>query len=288
MLVSAAAFGVLIGLVRHLADTGMPVLVMQFWRNLFAALIFLPWFLRVGLAGIRSHRLGLYVTRSVSLTLSSVAMFFAVTMMPVAEMTALSFTTPLFAAILAVFVLGERVGPRRWTALATGFAGVLLMLRPGLSVIDVGAFIVFFSAFTFAVVVVTGKMLAATEAPETIVFYLAVISVPLSFFPALAVWQWPTAGQVIWLIALGLASNINMYGISKALQAGEASLSQTFDFFRLPMTALVGFVFFAEVPDIWIWAGAIVILSSAVYIARREEAWRRRQPQQSAPPGDRG
>jgi len=276
MLVTATAFGILMGMVRHLADTGMPVMVMQFWRNLFAVAIFLPWFLRVGMAGIRTRRLGLYATRSLSLTLSSISMFFAVTLMPVAEMTALSFTTPLFATILAVLVLRERVGPRRWMALAMGFAGVLVMLRPGLATIDVGAFVVFFSALTFAIVVVTGKMLVATEAPETIVFYLAAISLPISVLPALTVWQWPSADQLVWLVAMGLASNVNMYGISKALQAGEASLTQTFDFLRLPVTALVGFIFFAEIPDVWVWAGAIVILSSAVYIARREEVLRRR------------
>jgi drug/metabolite transporter (DMT)-like permease len=269
MALSAACFAALMGMVRHLS-ADMDVFVISFWRNCAAVLILLPWFLRVGRRGLRSRRQGLLLTRAIFMVLSSITIFFGVTLMPIAEATAISFATPLFAVVLAILVLKELVGPRRWIAILVGFAGVLIVLRPGTEAFQLPALLVLFSSLAFGCVMVTGKLLAATESPELIVANLAVLSVPLSFLPALAFWQWPAGTEWLWLVALGVAANGNMYGIARALQIGDASLSMAFDFVRLPMTALVGFMFFAESPDVWTWAGGAVIVASAFYITRRE------------------
>lgn len=266
---SAACFAVLVGIVRHLSAE-VDVFVITFWRNILAVAIFAPWLMRVGWRGLATRRSGLLVTRSAFLVVSSICMFFAVVLMPLAEATALSFTTPLFATLLAALVLKEAMHARRWSALIVGFVGVLVMLRPGAAAMDPAAGLVLFSALTFAAVVITGKMLAHTESPEAIVVYVSLYSIPLSLIPALIFWQWPSGEQWLWLLALGIVASGNMYGISRALRIADASLSQPFDFVRLLFTALVGYFAFAEQPDQWTWIGAAIILASSVYITHRE------------------
>ena len=269
MAVSAICFAGLVGLVRHLSAE-MDVFVISFWRNAFAIATILPLLLRAGESGLRTKRHGLFLTRSGFMVASSVALFFSVVLMPVAEATALSFTAPLFSVALAVLVLRESVGPRRWIAMAIGFAGTLIILRPGLAAFDPVALLVLFSSAMFAAVVVTGKILDRTETPARIVAYLNIYSLPLSLIPALFVWQWPTWEQFAWLVVLGLMANGNMYGIARAMRLGDASLAMPFDFLRLPFVALVGYLAFSELPDIWTWVGAAVIFGSAAYIGRRE------------------
>jgi drug/metabolite transporter (DMT)-like permease len=269
MSVSAVAFGILMGLVRHLGQD-MHVLTISFWRFAFGLVLFAPWFLRVGMAGLKSSRYGLHIVRACFLIVASVSFMMAVLLLPLDEATALSFTTPLFAVIGAVVFLREKAGPRRWAALAIGFIGMLIILRPGEEIISWAAFLVMLSAITFAGVILCGKVLVRTDSPELLVAMLALISTPLSFIPALFFWQWPTVEQYLWLIAIAVASNLNMYGIAKALQNGDASATQPYDFLRLPATAAVGWIAFGETSDILTWVGATVIFTSTIYITHRE------------------
>lgn len=269
MLASATGFAVLVCLVRYLSRE-MDVLVIQVWRNVFAALLFAPWLARVGLAGLRTKRLPLYLLRSAFMVASSTALFFGVTMMPVADATALSFTAPLFTTILAVLLLRERVSGLQWGGIAAGFVGMLVILRPGLAAFDPpAAAVVLFAAIAFALVTITGKMLASTESPALVVSSLAVFSLPLALMPALFVWQWPTAEQLGLLVLVGLAANLNMYGFARAMRIGDAAMSTPFDFIRLPATALVAFLMFGQAPDLWTWVGAALIFAGSVYVGRK-------------------
>jgi len=274
MAVSALAFGCLVGLVRHVGQD-MHVFTISFWRFILGLLFFAPWFYRVGWAGLRTTRPGLHVIRAGFLIVSSVCMMLAILRMPLDEATALSFTTPLFAVIGAVLFLKEKAGPRRWAALAIGFVGILIILRPGLAIINTAALLILVSAVTFAGVVLFGKILVRTDSPELVVVSLTVISVPLSFGPALFYWQWPTLELFFWLFLIALSSNLNMYGIAKALQNGDASATQPYDFLRLPTTAGIGWLAFGETSDIYTWIGALIIFSSTIYITRREALARR-------------
>ncbi len=273
--ISALAFGVLMGLVRHLGDE-MHIFTISFWRFVFSLLLFAPWFWRVGRAGLSTRRLPMHVIRAGFLVTSSVALLSAIMIMPLDEATALSFTTPLFAVIGAMWFLREQAGPRRWAALIIGFIGILVILRPGMEIINWAAFLVIFSSVTFAGVILCGKALVRSDSPEMMVAYLALISVPLSFVPAAFFWQWPTLEQLLWLVGIAICSIVNMYGIAKALQLGDASATQPYDFLRLPTTAIVGWVAFAETSDIYTWIGAVIIFSSTVYITRREALANRR------------
>ena len=269
MAVTALAFGCLMGLVRHVGQD-MHVLTISFWRFVFGLLLFAPWFYRVGIAGIKTERIGLHVLRAGFLIVSSVSLLTAIMVMPLDEATALSFTTPLFAVIGAILFLKEKAGPRRWAALLIGFIGILVILRPGAEIFNWAALLIILSAITFAGVVLCGKVLLRSDSPELIVASLALISVPLSLGPALFFWQWPTAEQYFWLVLIALSSNMNMYGIAKALQNGDASATQIYDFLRLPTTAGIGWLAFGETSDIYTWGGALIIFASTVYITRRE------------------
>lgn len=275
MATSALFFGILMGLVRH-AGQDMHVLAISFWRFVFGLLLFIPWFYRMGVVGLKTGNMKLHVFRSCLLIGSSVCMMSAVLLMPLDEATALSFTTPLFTVIGAILFLGEKAGPRRWAALVIGFAGMLIILRPGLEIFNWAALLILVSAVTFAGVVLCGKVLVRTDSPEMLVAYLAMISVPLSFLPALPYWQWPTVEQLFLLVLIAFSSNMNMYGIAKALQYGDASATQPYDFLRLPTMAGIGWLVFGETSDLLTWVGAVVIFSSTIYITRREMMEKRR------------
>ena len=272
---SALSFGILMGLVRHLGDE-MHIFTISFWRFVFSFLLFMPWFWRVGRAGFATRQLPMHVFRAGFLVASSVALLSAIMIMPLDEATALSFTTPLFAVIGAMWFLREQAGPRRWAALIVGFIGILVILRPGAEIINWAAFLVIFSSVTFAGVILCGKVLVRSDSPELMVALLALICVPLSFIPAVLFWQWPNLEQLFWLIAIAVCSSLNMYGIARALQLGDASATQPYDFLRLPTTAIVGWFAFAETSDIFTWIGAVIIFSSTVYITRREALANRR------------
>jgi drug/metabolite transporter (DMT)-like permease len=266
---AALGFALMVSIVRHLSSD-MDVLVVTFWRNTLGLLVFVPWMVRRGWRGLRTTRPGLYVVRGAIMVVSSATLFLAVALMPVAEVTALTFTAPLFVTVLAIIVLGERVDGPRWAAIAIGFAGVVVILRPGAAVFDWAALVALFSTFAFACIIITGKMLARTERPEQIGVYLWLISSPLTLLVALPHWSWPTPTEWMWLIGLGISASLNMYGISRALQIGDATLAVPFDFLRLPFTTVFAVAAFGEPFDLLTWVGAAIVLGSAVYIARRD------------------
>jgi len=269
MLVSAIGFAAILVIVRELSET-MPVIVLNFWRNIFAVLLFLPWIMRNGVGALKTKRMPLFVLRSIFMVTSSIILFYAAVLIPIGEATAITFTSPLFTTLLAAILLKEHVGWRRSLALAVGFAGVLIILRPGVEAISPGALFAIASSVLFAFVVIMGKRLSATESPELTILLLSFLSLPISFIPALTVWDVPEGREWLWVIGLGIAANVNMYGIQRALGAGDASLSQVFDFIRLPVAAAAAWLVFDEVPDPWMWAGAAVIFMAAVYTTRRE------------------
>jgi drug/metabolite transporter (DMT)-like permease len=270
MTVTAISFAVMLNTVRHLSNGGMDVFVIAFWRNVFAVAFFLPlipqfWQTRFGIV-----RWKFYSVRALVMVVSSIALFLCAILLPVADATAISFTTPLFTTIGAILFLGEAVGWRRWTAIIVGFGGTLIMLRPGAEAFQAGALVGLLAAVTFAGVILMGKMLVRSDSPALVTLNLSLYALPISVVPALLYWNWPQGEQWLWLGLLGASAIGNIYGISQALKAGDASLLQPFDFLRLPFTAFVAYIAFDQVPTEWVWLGAAVIAGSSIYIARRE------------------
>jgi len=198
--------------------------------------------------------------------------------------TALSFTAPLFTSVLAVLVLGEVMRTRRWTATLLGFAGALVIIRPGIEAVDPVALLAVGTAAIWAGSTILVKVMARTESAGAVVTYLTLFLTPLSLIPALFVWQTPTLEQLGWCALLGLAGTLAHFCMTRALAVADATLVVPFDYLRLPLVALIAFVAFGERPDLWVWLGGGIIAASSIYIARREAELRPRTLPSAASP----
>ncbi|HJS33128.1 MAG TPA: DMT family transporter, partial [Alphaproteobacteria bacterium] len=198
--------------------------------------------------------------------------------------TALSFTAPLFATICAVVVLGETVRLRRWTATIVGFAGAMIVLRPGFQAIGLPELLVLASAATAGLSAITVKQLTRSEPPNAIVTYMTLYIMPPSLVFALFVWVTPPWATIPWLVVLGLFATLGHQAMTRAFVATDTSLVMSFDFARLPFVAIIAWFAFGETPDIWTWVGAAVIVAATVYIAHRESRLARAPPSAPAPP----
>jgi len=241
-----------------------------FFRCLFGFAVMVPWIAKVGPAALRTRKIGFYTLRGAVALISMLTWFYGITLVPLAMATALNFTAPLFSTLGAALILGETVRMRRWVAIAVGFVGVLIVLRPGTETLDLYAFLIIISAFTSGMGVVTVKFLVRTDSPNAIVTYLMLYLMPLSLVPALFVWQWPSPAALAWLIVLGGLGTTSHLAVVRGYSAVDASACAPFEFLRLPFAAFLGYAIFAEVTDLWTWIGALIIAVSSIYVAHRE------------------
>ncbi len=262
-------FATMAGIVRYLGPQ-VDAIEIAFFRNVFGTLMFVPALMRMGVTPLKTNKLGLLCIRSVCNALSMTLFFMALAAMPLVEVTALNFTIPLWVTIAAGFLLHERLGLNRWMGLAFGFVGALIILRPGAGLVDWGALYVLLSAAVWSIAVVDIKVLSRTESAMTITLYGAMFNGLLILPAALFVWTWPTWTQLGWLCAMGICGTLGHLLYAKALRYADASLVSAFDFTRLIWACVIGFMFFAEFPDVWTVVGAVVIFGSAMYVTVRE------------------
>jgi drug/metabolite transporter (DMT)-like permease len=240
------------------------------FRCLFGVVFMLPWMYRVGRIGLITQRPALIVTRGTLAYFVSAFYFMAATLVPLADMVSVTFTRPILGTIAAIIFLHELANARRWTSIAFGFLGMLIIVRPGFQELNLGILLVL-----AGVVIQTGntiivKFLTRTDPPDTIAFYHSLVMIPVATIPAIIVWVTPTIDQWFWLIAIGATGILTQRAQSRAFAAADASFVLAFAFLRLPIAAVIGFLVFSEIPDIWVWIGAAVICTSSAYIAHRE------------------
>jgi drug/metabolite transporter (DMT)-like permease len=269
MTIGAFTFTIMAGAVRHLAPRLHPF-ELAFFRNFFSLLFMAPWIIHGGWAGLRTSSWRKYGLRGIISIVAMLCWFYGMATMPIAEATALTFTAPIFASIGAILFLGETMGARRWCAIAVGFLGAMIILRPGLATVSWSALIVLFGSAAIAGAIIMVKILSRTEPSSLIVTYMGFYLVPMSLLPAVFVWEMPSGMDWPWLIVIGASATIGQLAITHAYAAADATVVLPFDYARLPFAAIIGYVAFSETPDFWTWIGAAVIASSAVYIARRE------------------
>jgi len=269
MVLAAASFAALTTVIRKLSGSLHPF-EMAFFRNLFGLFFMLPWFMRVGLKGMKTDRLPLHAFRSIIGLSAMLCWFTAVSMMPIAEATALSFTTPLFATIGAALFLGEIVRVRRWAATVAGLIGALVIVRPAGIEIGVAASLVLVASAFMSVAALSVKSLSRTETPNTIVLFMGMLMTPMSLIPALFHWTTPRPTDYLWFVALGLFATLGQLSMVRSFAVADVSAVLPFDFSRLIFAAILGYFFFAESPDAWTWVGAAIIFSAALYTAHRE------------------
>ena len=278
VLLAGVGFALMIMLIRHLA-TNLLVDPMEivFFRNLFASIGMLPWLMRHGAGAMKTRRFPLVSLRVLFGLISMATWFSALAIVPIANAVALSFTAPLFAAVAAVLVLGEKVRARRITALLLGFGGMLVILRPGHAEVGWGELLVVLSAMTMAFSIICMKLLTRTEQPAALVAWQNMLLTPVSLVPALFFWTWPTPEAWLCLAAVGFIATLSHLCFTRGFSMADTTYLLPFDYIRLPLVAVLGWFAFGEATDIWTWVGAAIIAASTFYVARREALARRKE-----------
>jgi drug/metabolite transporter (DMT)-like permease len=241
-----------------------------FFRNLFGLACLLPFLVRAGAGVLRTRAIGRLLVSSSGHLIAMLAYFLAAALMPLAELTALAFTKPLFATVGAALILHEVVRGRRWSAVAVGFLGVLLVLRPGAEAFSPDAGLVLLSALASAAVVLMVKQLTVRESTTTIVFYQSLFLTVLSLPPALLFWQTPSIGGILLVALIGALGTITWLCFTRAFALADASAVMPFEFLKLPFTAVLAYLLFSEVPSVWTWVGGAIIFAATAYIGHRE------------------
>lgn len=222
------------------------------------------------------RQMALFTVRGFLHAIGVMLWFFAMTQIPLAEVTALSYQAPVFVSIGAVLFLGERIALRRILAIVAAMAGALVILRPGFREIEPGHYAMMLNAVLFAISYLIAKHLSARASPMLVVAMLSVF-VTLGLAPfAVAVWVPPTWEEVGWMALLAVIANSGHYTMMLAFRAAPVTITQPVTFLQLVWAVIVGALFFAEPIDLWVVAGGTIIMSAVTFITWREAVLRRR------------
>lgn len=233
-------------------------------------IILAPVFIKMGVAELKTQRIGLHIVRMTLAMAAQLGIFITVINMPLADATAIYFSKPLFTTVVAVIFISEVVSGRRWMATIVGFIGVVIMIQPGANTINPIALIAVASALAFATANVLIRVLARTEPPNRILFYYHIGGIIVFTGPAIWFWTMPAGIEWVLLISIAVLTTLGMTCFVRAFSAGEANAVGPIEYIRLIYAALFGYFLFNEIPSIWTGLGAILIVASAIYIARDE------------------
>lgn len=284
MLASTLCFGIMAIAIR-LASSSLHTFEIAFFRNLFGLLAVLPLLLGAQRAELRTRQLPKYFVRCLIGMCSMLAGFWALGHLPLAQAISLTYSTPIFVTIAAVLFLREQVRARRWLAVAAGFIGVLVIVRPGSAEFSVDSLAALLAAVLGGIISIQIKQLSKVDSANTIVLYTYAFWVPMSLLPALFVWQWPQGITWLWIAAAGLFGTGGQVLWTHALKLGEVSALTPISFTQLPLVALAGWLWFGESLDAYTVIGAAIILGSNAYIAHREALLARRSKSAAATAG---
>lgn len=237
---------------------GIPIMCLVAWH--------------MGFRNIRTRRPVMQVSRNVIHFGGQWCWVIGITLLPMAHVTALEFTMPMWTAVIAMLFLGEKAKSHRILAVIMGLAGVLVILRPGIEIVTGGALVVLLGALLYGTSNVMMKSLTADDAPWVIVFWMQVIQLPLSLGPAVFwfEWVWPDWPDAPWLLAIGITGMTAHFCLARAFQLADATVCIPIDFVRLPLAALVGWLFYAEGVSVWVLLGALLIFGGNYYSVWRE------------------
>ena len=268
--ISMALFAGLAVFSRQAMNAGLHPFEVVFLRTIFACVLLLPLLALRGRSLLHARKISLYALRVAISLLSMQTWIYALFLIPIGEVTAISYLAPLFGTLGAVFFLGEVVRIRRWTALGVGFLGAMIILHPSRSAMGMGQLCALISAMTAGLTSVLVKQLTARDDPDKIVFLTNILLLPVSLVPALFVWRWPTAGVLPALLGMGACAVAGHVCVVRGYAATDASLAMTFEFSKLPFAVAIAYLAFGETIDARTWIGALIIFASALYITRRE------------------
>jgi drug/metabolite transporter (DMT)-like permease len=269
MLFSTVLFGLMAVVIRLASETQHPFEI-AFFRNLFGLLFTLPLLFKHGPGLLKTSKLPLYLLRCAIGTVGMLAGFWAIVHLPLAQAVAISYSTPLFVTIGAVWVLGETVRARRWAAVLIGFIGVIILLHPDADTFTGASLVALLAAVMSASVAISIKFLTRTESPDAIVVFTTALWVPMSLIPALLFWQTPSGITWLWLVLAGLFGTVAHMCWTRALQLGDASILTPISFMQVLVVGVFGWWLFDESVDHYTLIGALIIFGSNLYLAHRE------------------
>jgi drug/metabolite transporter (DMT)-like permease len=240
--------------------------------HVLAVALFFGW--QMGFRRLyRSRRPKLQLARSSLQLVSNSCFFFAIPLIPLAEAQTISFVTPFIICGLAMLMLGERVGPRRWTAIAIGFVGALIVIRPGFGdgVNPLGAVLLLGSCTAYGLYAVLTRRVAEADPAATSVAYSSLIAATVTTCLVPVVWITPQSlGDAAMFIGMGVLGALGHWMVAQAYRYAEASSLAPFGYVQLVGAASMGYLVFGDLPSVWTWVGAAVIVSSGLYVAHRE------------------
>ena len=255
--------------VRYLGSD-LPAVEAAFIRYLIGIVLLLPaiWHMRGRL--LRNGNMKMYVSRGVVHGVAVMMWFYAMARIPLAEVTAIGFSTPVFTALGAIFIFGEQVRARRMLAIAAGFVGTLIILRPGFQSIEAGSLAQLVAAVFFAASVLFAKHMTRSASSADILVMLTIFCA-LALLPgAIYYWREPTIGEIAGLALVAVFATAGHYAITRAIAAAPLTVTQPLSFMQLIWAILFGYLLFDEVPDTWVIVGGLVIVAAVSYLAHRE------------------
>ena len=255
--------------VRELLRT-MGSFEILFLRSLVSFVLMLVVLPRFGLGALRTRHFGLHLVRNVLHFSGQYAWVYAIAMLPLATVFAIEFTMPVWTALLAIPILGERLNRGRTVMLVLGLAGILVILKPGFGVVHPAALVMLAGSFAYASTMIATKRLSESDSALAVVFYMSVVQLPLAFVPALPGWVAPALVDLPWILAIGAAGLSAHYCLTRAMRIADATLVVPIDFLRLPLIAVVGMLFYGEPLEFSIMLGAAMIFAGTYYSVQRE------------------
>ena len=269
MIGALVSFTVMTVSVRELADD-LHAFEMLFVRSGLGAIFLAALLTAKGWHQIHTQRLVGHIGRNVIHFAGQVFWILGITLLPLATVSAIEFTTPIWGALLAVLFLGERMHRGRWVALALGFVGILVIIRPGLEVLNIGALIMLGCTFCFGTTSVITKWLTREDSALAILFYMVLLQTLFGAVASIFVWAPIRLEHGPWLLLLAITGLSAHYSLTRALAAADASFVMPFEFLRLPFVAVIGFLLYAEPFEAAILLGAGLIFLGNYYSLREE------------------
>ena len=269
MTLSGAAFASNYAVIRHLAQD-IHIFELVFFRNVFGLLALTPFLWRLRHDLKRPKRPSLIVWRGALQTMSSSGWFYGMTVVPLASATALMLIEPIIGSILAIIIFKEKSKPNRWLAVALGLIGAMIIVRPGFAPFSWGVISIMAAATLWSCFLLIGKAQSQDEPVVVVVAYPSALTAPLSLIPAVFFWTTPSLEQLLWMVVLGSVATFAYYCITTAYKIGEVTVVSPLTFLRMVFAAIVGFILFQEIPEIWVWLGGILVVLAGTYLARSE------------------
>ena len=255
-------------LIRFATEENHPFEV-AFFRTIFVLLIFLPFVVKNGFKTLKPNNIKLQSYRAIIGSVAMLCMFYGLSITELAKATALMFTVPIFATILAIIFLKEVVGIRRWSAMFVGFFGALIVLRPDIE-LGFGPLLILCGSLMWSSSVLMAKKLTQTDSTLSITFWQAAGLIPATFVLATQVWEWPNLNQLFMFLLIAIAGTLTHWFLNEALKRAEISALLPLDYLRLIWSVSLGLIFFNEIPPAGLWLGAALILGASTYIGVRQ------------------